>query len=407
MHRALRPSLAGLRRRPFRPPLQRLHYSQFIPPSQLGYNHPARLLTEEQQRIYELEDVTDGEEVGPSYEWADEAEAEDEELEEAREKEAERQSALSGREVDPATVKMPPSSPSFYSARAQFYDQLTQIENAVEHTRSALKMLQLLPLPDFARRSLPIRHPAWKTAREIAGDLGIMMSSARYRALTRQLSKLNEYLRIAHAAGAEDLRKQIRLLIGMFEDPTRSASDQRGWRKPIFTDRIGRSYTFGKRKTSTARVWMVPVDPPTIAEREVDVIDLDKIQSLDEAGALLASQPDRFHEPQVVPTTSILINNIPLGEFFSVAADRERVVRPLKVAGMLSAFNVFTLVRGGGTTGQSGALAHGIAKGLVAHLPDLETLLRRTKLLRRDPRMVERKKPGKAKARKAYTWVKR
>jgi len=101
------------------------------------------------------------------------------------------------------------------------------------------------------------------------------------------------------------------------------------------------------------------------------------------------------------------VNNLPLAEYFSLPADRERITRPLKVVGVLGAYNVFAIVRGGGTTGQSGALAHGIAKALAAHQPELEPLLKKTKLLRRDPRMVERKKTGLAKARKRYTWVKR
>jgi len=108
----------------------------------------------------------------------------------------------------------------------------------------------------------------------------------------------------------------------------------------------------------------------------------------------------------VTPAT-VLVNNIPLNEYFPIPADRERVTRPLKVAGALGAYNIFALVRGGGTTGQSDALGHGIAKGLVAHNPEFETFFRRSKLTRRDPRMVERKKTGMPKARKRYTWVKR
>lgn len=57
--------------------------------------------------------------------------------------------------------------------------------------------------------------------------------------------------------------------------------------------------------------------------------------------------------------------------------DRERVVRPFKIAGLVGAFNVFALVRGGGTTGQSGAISLGIAKALAAHVPDIEVLLRK------------------------------
>ncbi|KAJ3008250.1 hypothetical protein NUW54_g3225 [Trametes sanguinea] len=107
---------------------------------------------------------------------------------------------------------------------------------------------------------------------------------------------------------------------------------------------------------------------------------------------------------------TILVNGMPLVDWFTAAPhliDRERVVRPFRVAGLLGAYNVFALVRGGGSTGQSGAIALGIAKALAAHVPDVEPLLRKAKLLKRDPRSVERKKTGRAKARKAYTWVKR
>ncbi|KAJ7346873.1 ribosomal protein S9/S16-domain-containing protein [Mycena albidolilacea] len=300
--------------------------------------------------------------------------------------------------------KPPPASPSFYSGRAAYYDQLAQVESAVVHTRSALKMLQLLPLPDFAREALPTRPAVWKNAKEMGLDLQVTMTSSRYRAMTRLLGQLNEYHRIASAAGCEDLALRTSNLLNIFESPAKTAALTRGRRKTLYTDHLGRSYTFGKRKTSTARVWMVPVALPS---EEMEVVDLEKIASLDEAAALLTSQPDRFHEPQRVPTSSILINNIPIGEYFAAPADRERVIRPIKVAGLLGAYNVFSLVRGGGSTGQSGALAHGISKGLLVHNPDLADLFRRTKLLRRDPRMVERKKPGLAKARKAYAWVKR
>ncbi|KAJ6500128.1 SSU ribosomal protein S9P [Mycena vitilis] len=300
--------------------------------------------------------------------------------------------------------KKPPTSPSFYSGRAAYFDQLAQVESAVVHTRSALKMLQLLPLPAFAREAIPPRAAIWKTAREMGADLNVQMTSSRYRNMTRLLGQLNEYYRIAGAAGCDELAARTRNLLNIFESSAKQANLTRGRRKTLYTDHLGRSYTFGKRKTSTARVWMVPVARP---REDLDVVDLEKIASLDEAAALLTSQPDRFHEPQLVPNSNILINKIPIGEYFPVPADRERVVRPLKVAGLLGAYNVFTLVRGGGSTGQSGALAHGISKGLLVHNPDLATLLRRTKLLRRDPRMVERKKPGRAKARKGYTWVKR
>jgi len=238
----------------------------------------------------------------------------------------------------------------------------------------------------------------------MGSDLGVAMTSSRYRTMTRLLVQLNEYFRIASAAGCDDLAMRTRNLLNIFESPKKEANLSRGRRKTVYVDHLGRSYSFGKRKTSTARVWMVPV---AATRADVEVVDLAKVESLDEAAALITSHPEQFHEPQIIPKSAILINNIPIGEYFPIPADRERAVRPLKVTGLLGAFNIFSLVRGGGTTGQSGALAHGIAKGLLIHNTDLANLMRRTKLLRRDPRMVERKKTGRAKARKAYAWVKR
>lgn len=60
-----------------------------------------------------------------------------------------------------------------------------------------------------------------------------------------------------------------------------------------------------------------------------------------------------------------------------MVADRERIVRPFKVTGLLGAYNVFAIVRGGGSTGQSGAVSLAVAKGLAAHLPEVEIILRK------------------------------
>ncbi|KAF8638010.1 hypothetical protein AX16_010642 [Volvariella volvacea WC 439] len=297
-----------------------------------------------------------------------------------------------------SSTKIQPTSPSFYTGRAVYYDQVIQLQNAISHARGALKTLQLLPLPKFAQDSLPPLRPVWKSQEEMTADFQSKLTTTRYRSVTKLLNELNEYLRIATTAGCTDLASAINQIVSMFESGKKDAFLARGKRKVVQLDSYGRSYTLGKRKTSSARVWMIPVQnkPVTTAQKETGDETLDEI---------LGIEPDL--PPTSLPTTTILINNIPLAEYFPLPADRERVVRPLKVAGVLGAYNVFAITRGGGTTGQSGALAHGIAKGLVAHEPQLEILLRRAKLMRRDPRMVERKKTGLAKARKRYTWVKR
>jgi small subunit ribosomal protein S9 len=113
---------------------------------------------------------------------------------------------------------------------------------------------------------------------------------------------------------------------------------------------------------------MVPVQEPT-----------PDVESIESAFGLEAAISDSSDPP--LPFSTILINNIPIGEYFPLPGDRERAVRPLKIAGVLGAYNIFSLVRGGGTTGQSDALAHGISKGLLVHDTSLATLLRRSELL--------------------------
>lgn len=293
-------------------------------------------------------------------------------------------------------IKTKPTSPSFYTGRAGYYDQVIQIQTAISHVRKALQTLQLLPLPQFARDSLPPLRPVWKPQDEMSADFQCTLTTSRYRRVTALLNELNDYNRIAHAANAADLANGIQEVISMFESGKKGTYVAQAKRKQTVLDNYGRSYTVGKRKTSSARVWMIPVNDPS----ETSTHSPDTIEGM---FGLEGTTPKN----SPVTMATILVNNVPLAEYFPIPADRERITRPFKVAGVLGAYNVFALVRGGGTSGQSGALAHGIAKALVAHEPKLDLVLRRAKLLRRDPRMVERKKTGLAKARKRYTWVKR
>ncbi|KAG6837510.1 hypothetical protein H0H93_008435 [Arthromyces matolae] len=298
--------------------------------------------------------------------------------------------------------KEPPSSPSFYTGRSEYFDQVILLQNAIVQARRSLKALYLLPLPEHARKSVPTPFPMWKDQEEMSLDFQSTMSRSRYRRVVKLLNELNGYLSIAKAANASDVKVAIGSIIALFESGKKVASMAGRQRKPKFLDAQGRSYSVGKRKTSSARVWMIPVhSKPTTMKRNAK---------------------DSIFEG--ITTSTVLVNNIPLAQYFPIPADRERITRSFRVAGVVGAYNVFALVRGGGTTGQSGALAHGIAKGLVIHEPNLAPVLKKgglyhprslvlllildaAQLTRRDPRMVERKKTGLAKARKRYTWVKR
>jgi len=134
--------------------------------------------------------------------------------------------------------------------------------------------------------------------------------------------------------------------------------------KPV-VDKLGRSYGTGKRKTSIARVW-------------------------------IKKGNGKF-----------IVNDSNLPDYFSRNAYVTEVLKPLALADMQSQFDVFCTVQGGGLTGQAGAIRHGLSKALNNFHPATRPILKQSGLLTRDPRVVERKKYGKHKARKGTQFSKR
>lgn len=102
-----------------------------------------------------------------------------------------------------------------------------------------------------------------------------------------------------------------------------------------------------------------------------------------------------------------IVNDRPLQEYFVRETDVMRLMEPLKVAGMDGRFNVSVQVRGGGMSGQAGAVRLGLARALLQVDPELRSLLRQKGLLTCDARVKERKKPGLKRARKAPQYTKR
>ena len=104
---------------------------------------------------------------------------------------------------------------------------------------------------------------------------------------------------------------------------------------------------------------------------------------------------------------AIVINGKPLEELFTRPLHRQSIWRPLQVTESQEKFNVQVRVEGGGIGGWAGAIAHGIARALVASDESLRSILRKHGLLTRDPRVKERKKYGLKRARKAPQYTKR
>lgn len=283
--------------------------------------------------------------------------------------------------VAPAAESPLPSSPTFFTARSSYFDSLYKLERELNKFTFQLHDAHIMPLPRAATYQLGPIPSYWRTVGDMDQLIGKGIRETQYRRLITVLSQLNRLKRIAELGGAQNVAKDIAEIIAPFERPNKEIlqAQKTGRKKPV-PDEHGRAYALGRRKTSSARVWVIPIQPSTY----------------------LATQ-----DAGTVPTAQVLINGLPVSRYFTHIMDRERVFRPLKLTGTLASYNVFSLVRGGGTMAQAEAIALGISKCMQVLEPSVGSILKQGKLLRRDPRMVERKKTNLAKARKAYTWVKR
>lgn len=130
-------------------------------------------------------------------------------------------------------------------------------------------------------------------------------------------------------------------------------------------DSQGRAYATGKRKDAVARVWIKP------------------------------------------GSGKITINNKEFDKYFARPVLRMILRQPIVATNRDTQFDIVATVAGGGLSGQAGAVRHGISKALTYYEPELRTILKKGGFLTRDSRVVERKKYGKAKARRSFQFSKR
>jgi small subunit ribosomal protein S9 len=124
-------------------------------------------------------------------------------------------------------------------------------------------------------------------------------------------------------------------------------------------------YATGKRKTAVARVWMRPGNG------------------------------------------QVTINKRPMDQYLTRESDRMITMEPFKTTGMSDKFDIVVNVKGGGISGQAGAIRHGVSRVLVISDPKLRDILKKQGCLTRDSRMKERKKYGQPGARKRFQYSKR
>ena len=103
----------------------------------------------------------------------------------------------------------------------------------------------------------------------------------------------------------------------------------------------------------------------------------------------------------------IYVNGKNFEDYFTRSTHKMQILRPFEIINQSTDYDVKSHVVGGGHTGQAGALVHGISRALIKFDENLKSTLRKEKLTTRDSRSVERKKPGKAKARRSFQFSKR
>ena len=106
-------------------------------------------------------------------------------------------------------------------------------------------------------------------------------------------------------------------------------------------------------------------------------------------------------------TGKFYVNGKSLDDYFPRANHKMQILRPFEIINQSTDYDVRSSVVGGGQTGQAGALVHGISRALLKFDETLKSTLRKEKLTTRDSRSVERKKPGRAKARRSFQFSKR
>lgn len=163
----------------------------------------------------------------------------------------------------------------------------------------------------------------------------------------------------------------------------------------------------GKRKEATARCWLrVHTERSGSDEGNGNEKNAAPLASSTSSSSPSSTSPSSS-SPSPPPFAPFTVNGRPAVSYFPSYLHREHLLLPLALTGTFNHLSVTLLVRGGGLSAQAQAARLAIAKALASTHPALRRVLKDARLLRRDPRVVERKKYGQKKARKKFTWVRR
>lgn len=260
-----------------------------------------------------------------------------------------------------------PTLPTFYSANPVHENNINRLEYLWNKYSNLPRTTQVNTNTQSPQKQNRVQWLSFDDYRSKTGS-GVRLKPTQYDQLIYYLNKLN-------SLDKQLINNEIQWEINQYHKSSSSLKDLKSsssddnnndgvYRIPDL-DQFGRATAVGRRKSASARCWTVRGQG------------------------------------------QILINNRPLNDYFVNIKDRHSILYPLRVIDQMGQFNIFALTSGGGTTGQADAVALALAKSLLSFNPLWKSRLQRADCITTDYRRVERKKPGKLKARKMPTWVKR
>ena len=214
-------------------------------------------------------------------------------------------------------MRLVPSSPSYFSPHPVYADNILQLEQLLGRYSS---------LPQVKPGEAP--RIAWRNLREYRNATGEAVKSSKYHQILNILQRLNKIHPSVRSPELIETLNQYKKALNPFLNIE----------KPTVVDQAGKALGVGRRKSSTARAYLVE------------------------------------------GTGEVLVNGKTLAEMFGRIHDRESSIWALKATDRIDKYNVWALVSGGGTTGQAEALTLAVAKALLAHEPGLKPALRRGKI---------------------------
>ncbi|CAG8663896.1 7540_t:CDS:2 [Cetraspora pellucida] len=208
-----------------------------------------------------------------------------------------------------------PASLSYFTAKPHYNDLLIHLDELFEKYRNSPKLERDKNSPTL-----------WMLKDHLGSELGLKLKSNHYRNITRKLNRLD----LVVPESAPKLHSFLELFRRI--DLEKKKKELEANKTP---NRYGVTYAVGRRKEAAAQVWLVEGDG------------------------------------------KVFVNSVPVADYFSLLKDRETVLYPLYLTDSLNKYNVWVKVKGGGTSGQAGAIAHGITRNLIIHDPSLKPDLRK------------------------------